>query len=413
MPSLVSKILLTLIPIIVFGVTLNKPYLGFAAPTASITISFIDVGQGDSILVRDSTGYDILIDGGKPAAGPVVLAFLRDLGVDDIDVMLATHADSDHIGGLIEILNALDLPVEAVFYNGYPGSTVTWNSFVTAVAEEGIPLSPAQFPDSFTWGQMVFTIYNPVAGLSDPEQNDISVVAMMAFGQNQILFTGDISSVIETELLNRGVSLTAQILKVAHHGSSGSSSGSFLAQVTPIYSVISVGENPYGHPAPATLARLQAIGAAIWRTDFNGTITITCDESACSFPFQARVHVPSVMQVAIPGIPVQTQKISITNIYYDGIGSTEPDEYVEIQNTDTVAIQLQNWTLHDNADHLFTFPAFTIQPDQICRVYTNEVHPEWCSFNYSQGTSIWNNSGDCAYLLNTQGKLVDDYCYSP
>jgi hypothetical protein len=119
------------------------------------------------------------------------------------------------------------------------------------------------------------------------------------------------------------------------------------------------------------------------------------------------------MQVAIPGIPVQTQKISITNIYYDGIGSTEPDEYVEIQNTDTVAIQLQNWTLHDNADHLFTFPAFTIQPDQICRVYTNEVHPEWCSFNYSQGTSIWNNSGDCAYLLNTQGKLVDDYCYSP
>ena len=109
--------------------------------------------------------------------------------------------------------------------------------------------------------------------------------------------------------------------------------------------------------------------------------------------------------------PPITGNIVITNIFYNGSGNTEPDEYVEIRNNDTFPIQLANWTLRDQANHIFTFPNFIIQVNQVCRIYTNQSHPEWCGFNYGYGTAIWNNTGDCGYLRNSNSTLIDDYCY--
>jgi hypothetical protein len=103
--------------------------------------------------------------------------------------------------------------------------------------------------------------------------------------------------------------------------------------------------------------------------------------------------------------------VNITTIFYDGAGSQEPDEYVETKNDDTKPIQLQNWTLSDAANHVFTFPSFVFQPGQVCRVYTNEVHPEWCGFSYGSGSAIWNNSGDTATLRDGNGTVVDSYTY--
>ena len=120
--------------------------------TTTLTVSYIDVGQGDSIWIHDSNGFDILIDGGKPSAGPTVLAYLRDHGIDDIEVMIASHPDSDHIGGLIDVLEATDIPVQQVLYSGYPGDTVIWDDFTNAVVNEGITLTVAQYPYEYTWG---------------------------------------------------------------------------------------------------------------------------------------------------------------------------------------------------------------------------------------------------------------------
>ncbi len=105
--------------------------------------------------------------------------------------------------------------------------------------------------------------------------------------------------------------------------------------------------------------------------------------------------------------------IQIVNVFYSGIGFDESDEYVEIQNLGVEAQQLQNWTLYDNTNnsHIFTFPFFLIEPGQICRVYTNESHPDFCGFNYGSSTAIWNNNGDCAHLENEGGQLIDEYCY--
>lgn len=113
----------------------------------------------------------------------------------------------------------------------------------------------------------------------------------------------------------------------------------------------------------------------------------------------------------VTGIPASSGNVVITTIFYDGAGSQEPDEYVEISNDDTRAIQLQNWTLRDIANHVYTFPSFLMQPGQVCQVYTNQSHPESCGFNYGSGVAIWNNTGDCAYLRDNLSTLIDDYCY--
>jgi micrococcal nuclease len=108
-----------------------------------------------------------------------------------------------------------------------------------------------------------------------------------------------------------------------------------------------------------------------------------------------------------------TENIVIIYIFYDGVeGDKEPDEYVEIRNDGSGSINLQGWTLVDKADHTYRFPDYTIEPGEVCRIYTNQIHEEWCGFSYGfTGSAIWNNSGDCAYLRDGSFSLIDDYCY--
>jgi len=384
----------------------------------SIKVSFIDVDQGDSALIQNSDGYNILIDGGKESAGPIVLEYLRNNGVNTLDAIVASHADSDHIGGLITVLSATDITVNLVIFNGYPGDTQTWNDFASAVANEGLNLTTAQFPGELHWGSTIAYILNPISGLVNPETNVVSLVLLLDHHDIEYLFTGDIDSTVEGEIIERGTPIPADILKVTHHGSDYGSSYEFLYAVQPKDSVISVGQNPYGHPGDQTIARLLAIGSTIWRTDINGTIVVT---SSDGMSYQV---IPSITgeYLFIPIIfreesqsPTPTPQypinVVITNIYYDGEGSVEPDEFVEIRNDSNSPIQLEDWTLRDIANHIYIFPHFSIQPGQVCRVYTNEDHPEWCGFNYGSGSAIWNNSGDCAYLNDNQSTLINDYCY--
>jgi beta-lactamase superfamily II metal-dependent hydrolase len=257
-----------------------------AEPTAQIlTVAFLDVGQGDATLIRDGNGFDILVDGGRKGAGEYLLDYMREVGVDDLEVVLATHADSDHIGGLIAVIEADDIPVESVFYNGFPGTTQTWTEFSDAVSASGLSLIQAQYPNTYTWGGITVQVLNPPSSMIDPDQNDASVVLLVDYAQISLLLPADIDSSIENKLPNRVTTLQADILKVAHHGSKHSTSQSFLGEVQPQEAIISVGTNPYGHPAPETLSRLNDIETGIWRTDLVSTILLTSDgESFEIFP---------------------------------------------------------------------------------------------------------------------------------
>jgi competence protein ComEC len=248
-----------------------------AVAPAVLRVIILDVGQGDATLIRDGLGTDVLIDGGRKSAGESVLAALRQLGVDNLEAVLATHADADHVGGLIDVLQAGDIPVESALYNGYPGDTQTWDQFVAAVAAEGLSLTPAQYPASYAWGAFSASVLNPSPGLSDPEQNAASVVLRLVSADTEWILPGDIDSAVEADLIQRGDPLEADLLHVAHHGSATATSQAFLAAVRPREAFISVGPNSYGHPAPDVLQRLEASGARTWRTDALGTIVVLGD----------------------------------------------------------------------------------------------------------------------------------------
>ena len=264
---------LTIISVLLLGL------LPGSSPRAEpqLTIAFIDVGQGDAILIRDGAGFDILIDGGRKSAGEDLIDYILELGVDDLEIMLATHADADHIGGLVKILESDEIIIESIYFNGYPGDTLTWLDFEAAAVADGLQLVPLQYPQTPTWGGFDVQVLNPPAGLVLPDQNDASIVLHLGYAQIDILFTADIDASIEQLLPARTTSLQADILKVAHHGSKFSSSAVFLQAVQPGEAIISVGPNAYDHPAAETLLRIQDAGSNIWRTDLLGTINVLSD----------------------------------------------------------------------------------------------------------------------------------------
>ena len=445
------------IPLVVLFLLFVSAASVMSSPAGTLQVSFINVGQGDSALIREPSGIDILIDGGKPAAGPTVVAYLREQGATDLEVMLVSHADSDHIGGLIDVLEASDITVHQVIYGGYPGDTATWYAFATAVANDSLTLTTYQYPQEIVWGETTAYILNPDGAMGSPETNQASVVMLLKHGDMKFLFTGDIDQEIEATVIARNTPIAAEVLKVAHHGSIYSSSGSFLSAVNPDEAVISVGVNSYGHPAPEVIANLELVGARVWRTDQQGTIlmysngisvtvvaptptqlaegylpllfkslpplpttptitptptpTRTNWATETPSPLDTITPTPTMTRTPTPTHFYTTGDVNIVTIYYDGSGSQEPDEYVEIRNDETYPIQLHNWTLRDEANHVFTFPSYIMQPEQTCRIYTNENHPEWCGFNYGSGSAIWNNSGDCGYLRDAGSTPIDQYCY--
>ena len=139
---------------------------------------------------------------------------------------------------------------------------------------------------------------------------------------------------------------------------------------------------------------------------------VACDEILSQAEGQAKADLLGLWSPTPVVRSVELGQVEISTIFYNGkIGNTEPDEYVEISNN-IAAVQLEGWTLKDKANHRFVFPAFELNPGQVCRVYTNQDHPEWCGFSFQfDESAIWNNGGDCGYLLDVQGNPVDEFCY--
>jgi len=370
--------------------------------------------------------FRVLADGGPRSAGPTVVAYLQQEGIDDIEVVVLSHGDADHVGGLIDVLRSA-IPVDAVLYNGQHSASLTYQQFLTETMKRGLIPTPAQVGQSHTWGQANVSVLNPQT-VPTGEQNEDSVVILAVYGDVRFLFPGDVGTDTEQTIVGLGTPVAAYVLKVSHHGSRYSSGAPFLGAVGAELAIISVGaDNPYGHPAQETLDRLTAAGARVLRTDQNGTVVVTTDGQTYQVQADFVAFLPLVAKAAssestptptsrpmgtTPMPPPDTRNIVITSIFYDGVqGPAEPDEYVEIRNDDTVAIQLSGWTLRDEANHVFAFPGHVMQPGQVCRVYTNEYHPEWCGFSYGNGPAIWNNGGGCAYLRDGTGTLVDTYCY--
>ena len=238
---------------------------------------FIDVGQGDSILVKYGN-KSMLIDGGPIDAGPTVASYLKSHGVSAIDVLVSTHPHADHIGGLLTILE--QFPVKVVYDNGIPHTTQTYEEYLTLIDQKNIRYIVPQRGDTLDLGQgvAVLVLSPPPGGIDGEDLNENSLVLKITFGDTSFLLASDAGFPAEDAMLSSGAGLRSDVLKVGHHGSKYSSGKAFLQAVDSKYAVIDVGaDNPYGHPAPATMARLEERGTKVYRTDRDGNIVMTSD----------------------------------------------------------------------------------------------------------------------------------------
>ena len=272
-----NRVVLALL-IIVFVLSLFS--FSFAATQKTLTVSFIDVGQGDSILIQTPQGKNILIDSGPNTAESVVLGYLESKGIKKLDAIVATHPHEDHIGNMDAVIQ--NFAVSKVYAPNVTTNTKAFESFLLAVKSKGLKLTiPEVGQDISPDSKVKIIVLSPTKKDKYEDLNDYSIVLKVEYGKTSFLLMGDATTNIEEEILHGSKLrqyLKSDVLKVGHHGSKYSSSSTFLSTVKPKYAVISVGkDNSYGHPAAITLSKLKSIGAEILRTDEQGTITITSD----------------------------------------------------------------------------------------------------------------------------------------
>ena len=238
----------------------------------SLTIQFLDVGQADCILFTTASNEAMLIDAGNNADGEGIVQYLREQGVEGLRYVIGTHPHEDHIGGLDDVIRAF--PIEELMMSKVMTQTVTFESVLDAAMEKGLSITAPGVGDVFTFGEGSYQILS--IGEDEENLNSSSIVIRMTYGDLHFIFTGDAEQDAEERMLNSGLPLSADILKVGHHGSETSSSADFLQAVAPRDCVISVGkDNAYGHPATSVLERLEP--EHTYRTDQLGTVVVTTD----------------------------------------------------------------------------------------------------------------------------------------
>ena len=241
------------------------------AVTDEDAVRFIDVGQGDSILIT-SNGYNALIDfGDRNDHGSELLDALRKYGVDRLDCVIASHYDLDHIGGAPKILKAIDVKY-ALLPELSDSEENEFDDFQYALENSGAEVSVARVGTVVNIGDFDITV---IGYYSDEENsNDSSIILMARCDGKKFLLTGDAGEKIENRLMEEGLDLDCDVFKAAHHGSRNSNSLDFIKAASPEYGVISCSSsNQYGHPHTEVITNLEAVGAEIYRTDRSGDIT--------------------------------------------------------------------------------------------------------------------------------------------
>ena len=247
----------------------------FALRQPLLTVCVMEVGQGDAVLVR-CAGETLLVDAGPNAAEYHLLAELRAMGIHRLDVLVLTHPDEDHIGGADVILD--ELSVERIYMPALAAEDETFTRFGEAADRSGAEICRARSGDHFSLGEADVTFLAPLD--LQGSSNDSSTVLRISCGEVSALLMGDAEVTAEELLLQRysAEELTADLLKVGHHGASTSTSDALLDAVSPRFAAISCGYgNNFGHPARSVVDALAARGINIGRTDREGTLIYCSD----------------------------------------------------------------------------------------------------------------------------------------
>lgn len=347
---LITALILSVL-IIVTGCQFLSGTQATFTPEDSLAIHFLDVGQGDAMLLVDNN-ETMLIDGGNPEYGNEIIDYLADLGITELDYVVATHNHNDHAGGLTDVVANLDV---GNLYLTDSEETKASKNLIAAATSKNIPISTPSAGTAMAFGSSTINFLGPLNVHEDV--NDDSLVMKVTHGNHRFLLTGDMEEVAEKELLAANLDLAADVLKVGHHGSYSSTGYLFLRTVNPRYAVISAGvNNDYGHPHEETLSRLNDAGSTIFRTDLLGTVVFTSKGDQLSFSKNG----------VTPTQPYQEVDNGLTT-------TTNP-----IQETPANTATAENASYIGNKNsQVYHLPSCTSLPKESNRIYLNsldEVH---------------------------------------
>lgn len=242
-------------------------------------VHFLDIGQGDSTLITCGE-HSMLVDAGNNSKGTAIQDTLQYQGITELDYVVGTHPDADHIGGLDVIITKF--PSGALLMPDYEKDTKTYEEVIRAASYRHLKIIHPKAGTTYQLGDASFTILGPIKKYSNA--NDNSICFLLQHGDNRFLFTGDAEEEAEADMLAGAIDISADVYKVPHHGSRTATSEAFFQKVRPVYAVISCGQdNSYGHPHAEVLNRLRSSAVQMFRTDDQGTITATSDGRNITF----------------------------------------------------------------------------------------------------------------------------------
>ncbi|MDP8234837.1 MAG: ComEC/Rec2 family competence protein [Candidatus Erginobacter occultus] len=301
---------------LIFGALFS--FAVFAAGEAGwenpLRVHFIDVGQGDCSLVQCPNGTAILVDGGRIWTYPFLIDYLKNAGVEKIDLLVLSHPHGDHFGGLIKVLK--EFPVAVILDSGKDDTGEHYQRFLETVkSRTEVDFKLARAGDRFTFGEVKMLVIHPSSRLPATVNNS-SIIFKLTYGDSDFLFTGDAEMEAEAEAMSRGFNLRSEVLKVGHHGSRTSTGPAFLSRASPRWAVIPAGENnSYGHPHPEVTRRLKMRGTKIYQTGTEGTVLFLSNGK------DLRVELPGRAVYPEYAIPEEQASRIIANretlIYYD------------------------------------------------------------------------------------------------
>ncbi|MDP5276193.1 ComEC/Rec2 family competence protein [Chengkuizengella axinellae] len=251
----------------------------------NLQVHFVDVGQGAAQIILSPRGKVIVIDAGNNDDEQLMVDYLHNLDVNKIDILIGTHPDADHIGGMDAVIDNFN--IGKIYMPKISANTQTFESVLTSVQSKGLKISTADEVLEFGIEHEVYLNFLAPIGTSS-DRNEMSAVVRLEYGNHSFLFTGDADDKSENEMIESREELKSTVLLVGHHGSSTSSTQAFLDKVKPEYAVIQSGEgNSYGHPTDEVLQRLDNVGAEIYRNDLQGDIIFTSDGQTMSVKTKA------------------------------------------------------------------------------------------------------------------------------
>ena len=309
----ISMLVCICIAVLLSGCTLNqKPNKTIETsqipvePSGQMKVHFLDVGQGDSILIQSPNGKNLLVDGGTKNAGKDVVDYIRKQGIEKLDYVVATHPDADHIGGLISVLNSIS--IKNFVDSGKVHTSQTYEEMLQLILDKNIPFIVPEIGDTIPLDdELDITVLH--MGDESDDNNEASIVLKISYGDVSFLLMGDADTNVEKSILEQ-FSVEATVLKAGHHGSDTSSSEDFIQSVKPKVTILSYGkDNSFGHPHAEVKSRLERFSSQMYATAVVGNIVVETDGVDYNVITNGSVELTEISDPSTVGINISSKDL--------------------------------------------------------------------------------------------------------